>query len=167
MSWVSPLHHANALFPGDDRVHALWITPPAPKPAPAPQRPEPREPNRGGMGSAAAAHPVVWQSPSPVPQRATGTDTLGQPRRLVGRVSVSPELWQAVAAYAAETGRTPDDVWAEAARDWLARRAHHDEPPPTSPASAALSGARHYRAWGEIDATLAELRRVPESFPAA
>jgi hypothetical protein len=59
-------------------------------------------------------------------------------------------------------------VWAEAAREWLARRAHGDEPQPPdpTPAAAALPLPRATQVWAAIDALLAELRR-PSGAPAA
>ena len=56
-------------------------------------------------------------------------------------------------------GRSEDDIWAEAAREWLLRRLRNDEPPPTTPAAASLPNPRASRLWSEIDVMLAELRQ--------
>lgn len=55
-------------------------------------------------------------------------------------------------------GRSEDDIWDEAAREWLLRRMRNDEPPPTTPAAAPVPNVRTRRMWNEIDAMLADLR---------
>jgi hypothetical protein len=56
------------------------------------------------------------------------------------------------------TGRGEEEIWIEAAREWLRRRLRDDEPPPTAPASAWPSDPRITRTWAAIDALVAELR---------
>jgi len=73
---------------------------------------------------------------------------------------------QSIAEAALLLGREADDIWAEAAREWLGRHVGlvaivaddaNDDPPPTAPA-AALPTRRASRCWVAIDALLEELR---------
>lgn len=62
----------------------------------------------------------------------------------------------AEAAWAA--GRSEEEIWIEAAREWLRRRIRDDEPPPTTPAAAWPLPPRAADTWAAIDALVAELR---------
>lgn len=55
-------------------------------------------------------------------------------------------------------GRSEEEIWIEAAREWLRRRTREDDPPPTAPASAYPGAPRATAAWAVIDALVAELR---------
>jgi hypothetical protein len=57
-------------------------------------------------------------------------------------------------------GRSEGELWAEAAREWLARRARGDEPLPPTPAAPALPVPRPMRAWSAIDSVMTDLRRA-------
>lgn len=66
---------------------------------------------------------------------------------------LSPDLLWATARAARDAGRQPEDVWAEALRDWLAaRESHGGSAHPRGPE------ARRRALWGEIDETLDCLR---------
>ena len=75
------------------------------------------------------------------------------------RLHVAPELRTEMSGMAQALGRSEDDIWAEAAREWLLRRLRNDEPPPTTPAAASLPNPRTRRLWNEIDEMLLELRQ--------
>jgi hypothetical protein len=122
-----------------------------------------------GLGSA-TAH-TRWRWTSPLSRRAPATNlpvTLPAARErherherhaaVTKRVHVSRELRAEMAQMARALGRSEDEIWAEAAREWLLRRMRNDEPPPTTPAAASLPNPRTRRMWSEIDAMLAELR---------
>jgi hypothetical protein len=65
-------------------------------------------------------------------------------------------LLRLMRATARRIERPESELWAEAAREWLARRVLDDEPPP--PAGAALAVPRPPTAWAAIDTLLADLR---------
>lgn len=65
---------------------------------------------------------------------------------------LEPDLLRETARAARSSGRTPEQVWAEALRGWLA--AYSDEPLRLS----ATLETRRQSIWHEIDATLAGLR---------
>lgn len=65
---------------------------------------------------------------------------------------LEPDLLRQTARAARSSGRTPEQVWAEALRGWLA--AYSDEPVRLS----ATLETRRQSIWHEIDATLAGLR---------
>lgn len=65
---------------------------------------------------------------------------------------LEPELLRETARVARSSGRTPEQIWAEALRGWLA--AYSDEPARLSPTLET----RRQSVWREIDATLAGLR---------
>ena len=75
------------------------------------------------------------------------------------RLHVAPELRAEMSGMAQALGRSEDDIWAEAAREWLLRRLRNDEPPPTTPAATSLPNPRTRRLWNEIDEMLLELRQ--------
>lgn len=71
---------------------------------------------------------------------------------------ITRDLRDEMSGMAQALGRSEDDIWAEAAREWLMRRIRNDEPPPTTPAAAPAPSPRTRRLWNEIDAMLADLR---------
>jgi hypothetical protein len=70
------------------------------------------------------------------------------PADLVRRMSLEARL----------SGKSESEVWAEAARAWLMRRACDDDFPPTPPAAAQPCPRRERTAWVAIDALLVDLR---------
>ncbi|MBF6589120.1 MAG: hypothetical protein IVW57_01150 [Ktedonobacterales bacterium] len=119
----------------------------------------------GGLGSASAACGVAsawsgeggwWQPRSPSGHGAPIPSVASAPAPHVLRVPRDVLRMMAEAAWAA--GRGEEEIWIEAAREWLRRRARDDEPPPSAPAAAWPVAARGTRAWAAIDALLAELR---------
>jgi len=125
------------------------------------------------LGSAQAAARWSWAEPNVAP---LGPGASGQ-RDLVGsaveearRVRVGRDLVSLMAEAARASGRSEDDIWNEAAREWLMRHARNDEPPPTTPAAAAIPRPRPPRSWAAVDAVLVQLRdphATPIAEPAA
>jgi hypothetical protein len=70
------------------------------------------------------------------------------PADLVRRMSLEAHL----------SSKSESEVWAEAARAWLQRRACDDDFPPTPPAAAQPCPRRERTAWVAIDALLVDLR---------
>ena len=70
---------------------------------------------------------------------------------------VARDLRSEMAEMAHALGRSEDDIWAEAAREWLGRRLRNDEPPRRRP-PPRQSRMCAQAAVSEIDAMLAELR---------
>ncbi len=118
---------------------------------------QPTQPARA-LGSATADARWRWASPeagnvTPITaERGSGDEVAAT------HLGVARELRAEMAEMARVMGRSEDDIWAEAAREWLMRRLRNDGPPPTTPAAAPVPGARPSRMWNEIDAMLAELR---------
>ena len=121
-------------------------------------------PTTGSLGAATADARWRWASPR------AGCVTTGTVARdddeddadrasMATRLHVAPELRAEMAGMARALGRSEDEIWTEAAREWLLRRLRNDEPPPTTPAAASLPNPRTRRLWNEIDEMLAELRQ--------
>lgn len=110
------------------------------------------------LGAATADARWRWASPeagnvTPITaQRGRDTEVV------TAHLGVARELRAEMAEMARVMGRSEDDIWAEAAREWLMRRLRNDGPPPTTPAAAPVPGARPSRMWNEIDELLTELR---------
>lgn len=73
-------------------------------------------------------------------------------------VAVPARIKLKMAQVATASGRSEDDLWAEAANNWLCSHAFDDEPLPPAPA-AALAVPSHRRSWDTIDELLTALRR--------
>lgn len=105
-----------------------------------------------GLGSArvdvAIAHSME------VVERAAVSGPLKKATRRAQR-GLSPDLLWATARAARETGREPEEVWAEALRTWLASRESGRAQDGSRPRS--IDGRRQ-RIWEEIDDTLEALR---------
>ncbi|HEY7339529.1 MAG TPA: hypothetical protein VH591_01500 [Ktedonobacterales bacterium] len=112
------------------------------------------------LGSATADARWRWASPgagnvTPITaERSSGDEFVAT------QLGVARELRAEMAEMARVMGRSEDDIWAEAAREWLMRRLRNDGPPPTTPAAAPVPGARPSRMWNEIDELLTELRHL-------
>lgn len=148
-------------------LHALAPRCPAREPLRFPPRAPRRSsemglPPRTGLGAASAGPIHAWALPAPVvpvSTRAPMVAPLPQPLPPGASVIRVPlELLQAMRRAAAAEGRDEAAAWAEAAREWLAGRAHDDEPPSPTPAAAALPRPHASSKWAAIDALLADLR---------
>lgn len=106
---------------------------------------------QAGLGSASID--AVMLRRMEVVERAAVSGPLPKAVRRAKR-GLSPDLLWATARAAREAGRQPEDVWAEALRDWLASR----EPSWESAGPARGPEARRRALWGEIDDTLDRLR---------
>lgn len=106
----------------------------------------------GGLGSArvdvAIAHSME------VVERAAASGPLKKATRRAQR-GLSPDLLWATARAAHDSGREPEEVWAEALRAWLASR---EAPPTPNGTTPHQTNGRRQRIWEEIDDTLAALR---------
>jgi hypothetical protein len=80
-------------------------------------------------------------------------------------VRIPADLLRRMSREARLTGKSESEVWAEAARAWLAGRGRDDDLPPTPPAAAQPCPRRERAAWVAIDALLIDLR-VPAREPA-
>ena len=103
-----------------------------------------------GLGSASVD--IVMLRRMEVVERAAVSGPLPKAIRRAKR-GLSPDLLWATARAAREAGRQPEDVWAEALRDWLAERE-----PRSSGSRPHGPEARRHALWGEIDETLERLR---------
>lgn len=106
-----------------------------------------------GLGSAGVD--VVMLRRMEAVERAAVSGPLPKAMRRAKR-GLSPDLLWATARAARDAGRQPEDVWAEALRDWLAMR----EPRGGAAGELRARGpeARRRALWGEIDDTLERLR---------
>ena len=117
---------------------------------------QPTQPARS-LGSATADARWRWASPEAGRVTATTTERITADKPAT-RLGVARELRAEMAEMARVMGRSEDDIWAEAAREWLMRRLRNEGPPPTTPAAAPVPGERPSRMWNEIDELLSELR---------
>lgn len=116
----------------------------------------PKRPARS-LGSASAT--ALWRWASPRARQATPVaEVANEAPAITTPVRVTHQLRAEMAEMAHVLGRSEDDIWDEAAREWLLRRMRNDEPPPTTPAAAPVPNVRTRRMWNEIDAMLADLR---------
>jgi hypothetical protein len=150
-----------------------WVDPYTPMPVPRPAA--------AHVVPLPASAPRVWPAPHalPIPSGApVARDGVGAPVTPVGlptasasgsapvagerrEVRMVPELLRAMTAAAAATGRQESEIWAEAAREWLARHTPDDDPPPPDAARhAPVMRATRDRCWGAIDVLLGDLRHT-------
>jgi len=115
------------------------------------------------LGSAQAATRWSWADPS-LAGSARSDAAERERARLAAeelkRVRIMRDLLRLMANAAYARGCSEDDIWNEAAREWLLRHAPNDEPPPTTPSAAPISRPRPPRAWDTIDSVLAQLRAL-------
>jgi hypothetical protein len=142
MSW-----HALLYSPTDDAN--IWMQPH--------RSHQPTQPARS-LGSATADARWRWASPATCRVTSTPAECSSGDEIVAPRLGGARELRAEMAEMARVMGRSEDDIWAEAAREWLLRRLRNDGPPPTTPAAAPVPGARPSRMWNEIDELLTELR---------
>ena len=125
------------------------------------------------LGSAEAAAHWSWADPSST--RSERSDIVEREHAsLVAeelrRVRITRDLLRLMADAAYARGCSEDDIWNEAAREWLLRHVRNDEPPPTTPAAVPIPRPRPSRSWDTIDTVLAQLRDLraaPATEPAA
>ncbi len=138
----------------DARVHepARSSLPPIRMPRATPSR----------LGTAVAGPAVSWTSA--IAPRHTQAEPAASPAPSVPRQG--GEIQQTFAAVARALGRSEEDLWLEAATEWLTRHLD-DDPPPSAPASARMARPQRQRTWTEIDAVMADLRGTEQGEPAA
>ncbi len=115
----------------------------------------------GGLGVADAARKWTW-SGAPEHRFPGRMDATLAPAPARGEnviVRVPTALLREMTRAARMAGRSEGELWADAAREWLARRSRGDEPQPPDPSAPALPLPRPDRSWSAIDSVLAELRR--------
>lgn len=126
-------------------------TTPAPQATPAPHR-------MASVEALTTGTQVIWAEDlfaSPTPFGVFASPHGARERHLAG--GVSPSLLWATSRAAQASGRQPEEVWAEALRNWLtvqdlaAAEAAPDQP-------HERPDPRRERAWRAIDATLHALR---------
>jgi len=171
MSWstlVNITEGVPAAFgaPAASSLGASWNTPsPAARPA---VLSAPRV-----LGSARAAARWSWADPNSVPNSPAYVVEREHARLAeeeLQRVRVARGLLRMMADAAYTRGCSEDDIWNEAAREWLLRHTRNDEPPPSAPAAAPIPRPRPARSWDAIDVVLAQLRNLratPGAEPAA
>lgn len=150
MSWHTLTH---SLTDAADQTN-IWT--PIRLPQRTPQTAPPARPVRS-LGTATADARWRWASPHAGPTMTT-VAVRDDAEAVATRLTVTRALRDEMAEMAQAMGRSEDEIWAEAAREWLMRRMRNDEPPPTTPAAAPLPSPRTRRLWNEIDIMLAELR---------
>lgn len=104
-----------------------------------------------GLGSARVAMGALrhWEAV----ERAATSGPLHKMKRRAQR-GLSPDLVWATARAARDLGRKPEEVWAEALRNWLTTQ---DGASASAPAPRTLV-ARRQQVWCDIDETLQALR---------
>lgn len=117
--------------------------------------------DRDTLGSATAAQGWTWAE---APLAAISGIPVASP------FAADDEMRQRITSAAVAFGRTEAEIWAEAARERLARHHYDDEPPPTAPAAAPARSPRSAHTWAASDDLLAALcapASVPSGAPAA
>ena len=109
-----------------------------------------------GMSSASAGQIWRWTSAPYLPVVAEAI--VVSPPVEPAHVRIPADLVRRMSLEARLSGKSESDVWAEAARTWLQRRACDDDFPPTPPAAAQPCPRRERTAWVAIDALLIDLR---------
>jgi hypothetical protein len=105
-----------------------------------------------GLGSASIASEILTPLRHfEAMERAVISGPLHKAQRRARR-GLETELIWATARAAQQTGRMPEEVWAEALRDWLANREPARVPLPQG------FEARRQQAWLDIELTLSGLR---------
>lgn len=167
MTWVSLACEAPGVLPGSPRFPLLgiWSTHPMRTGTPAPRA---RRPMPGAivtvpasLGTASSTGRWQWAS------IGTKSAQSALPARETAAVRIPHVLLEEMSLAASTCGQSLSDIWAEAAREWLAQHAREDEPQPPTPAGAALAIPRPMRSWAAIDAALAALRESSPAAPAA
>jgi hypothetical protein len=121
-----------------------------------------------GLGSAGAGGRWRWVQPGVIHTIATPARPswpAAEARTTAtsaSAVRIPEPILRLMRTAAWNTGRTESEIWAEAAREWLARRQRDDEPLPPTPAAAALPVPRRAHAWEAIDLLLEDLREAPQ-----
>jgi hypothetical protein len=105
-----------------------------------------------GLGSAAVDLSTVRQFEAI--ERAAASGPLHKARRRAQR-GLSPTLLWETAKAARESGRRPEEVWAEALGEWLAAQELIADEPPRRPATF---GVRRQQTWHEIESAMQALR---------
>lgn len=161
MSWFA-LSHGFA-EPTDQT--SIWTPVRLPRQPHQPHQPQQQQRPARSLGSSNADNRWRWVSPATsqtttavVERKDYDRDVSDGREPVATRLVVAHELRSEMAQMAQTLGRSEDDIWAEAAREWLMRRLRNDEPPPTTPAAAPVANVRTHRLWSEIDVMLAELR---------
>jgi hypothetical protein len=93
----------------------------------------------------------------PARAQAVGRGASAQPVVL----AMTPAVLRAMSLAAEVEGRSESALWAEAAREWLARHLGDDPEPPVPGASALVSRREHTtraQCWSAIDVLLRDLR---------
>jgi hypothetical protein len=160
MSWST----LSQSFPADADSVYLWTSLRRPQTPQMPTRPAQTVQT---LGTATAASRWGWASPQAEVVAPARVQDDEEP--VATALVVTRALRAEMAEMAQMMGKSEDDVWAEAAREWLLRRMRNDEPPPTTPAAAPVANPRTRRMWSEIDEMLAALRNpryvAAPSFP--
>ena len=163
MSWVTlmaPTHATAGLGSAQAGARWGWAEPRARTLPPAPANRQAPRPH-----AASSWAPTRYQSQSLHGDGRPG-GAVATPAAPARTHEPAPVVAQSIAEAALLLGRNADDIWAEAAREWLGRHLGlvaivgddaNDDPPPTAPA-AALATRRASRSWVAIDALLEDLR---------
>jgi hypothetical protein len=105
-----------------------------------------------GLGSA-AVDPAALRHFEAI-ERAAASGPLHKARRRAGR-GLSPVLLWETAKAARETGRRPEEVWAEALSEWLTAQELVADASPFAP---LVLGVRREEGWHEIESAMRALR---------
>lgn len=107
------------------------------------------------LGSAVALSPITLPHLDAI-NRAAVTGPLHKANRRARR-GLAPDLVWATARAAQQLGRQPEEVWAEALRDWLTAR-QESTPVPSATQLPRPIETRRRQVWLSIDETLSALR---------
>jgi hypothetical protein len=99
-----------------------------------------------------------------LPEAWGDTTAVATKPKAIGWVKMAPDVLRAMTLAANHAGRTTSEVWAEAAREWLLRKALEADydvlahmPARKRPEDAQIE-AKRTRLWGNIDSMMAGIR---------
>jgi hypothetical protein len=110
---------------------------------------------QASLGSAVALSPITLPHLDAI-NRAAVSGPLHKANRRARR-GLAPDLVWATARAAQQLGRQPEEVWAEALRDWLTAR-QESMPAPSAIQLPRPIETRRRQVWLSIDETLSALR---------
>jgi hypothetical protein len=151
MTWLAPI----PLFPeACAETSGVW-------PVSLPTHPLSPLSGETSRGMASASAGPTWRWTSATHGRAVAEPVLASVSVEPAHVRIPADLVRRMSLEARLAGKSESEVWAEAARAWLARRERDDDFPPTPPAATQPCPRRERTAWVAIDALLVDLRTRP------
>ena len=152
MTWLAPIPFLPEVLPeASAETSGAW-------PVPPPARPVSPSSSAAALGMSSASAGPTWRWTSATYEPVAAESMLMSAPVAPAHVRIPADLVRRMSLEAHLSSKSESEVWAEAARAWLQRRACDDDFPPTPPAAAQPCPRRERTAWVAIDALLVDLR---------